>query len=192
MTYSNTPLSNQTPAASQPQMQQNFLQIATSYNIDHVPLTSGTNVGQHQQVTLANVLAGDPGKVAPISSIYSKTVSMNPQLFFQNGTLAANVMQLTGSVTSGINGSGQTEYSIVTPFGLTLKFGIGKANFAGFPNTFATNFTTTVLGIVATISAGANQQYSTNLAVTGINAWTGYLTSAGPGTQLVYYVAWGN
>jgi hypothetical protein len=131
MTYNNTPLSNQTPAASQPQMQQNFLQIATSYNTDHVPLTSGSNVGQHKQVTFQNAFnvppgpQGDPNQIAPISSLYTKIIGGSPQLFFQNGPLAANVLQITGG------GSGTV---IAAPFGQTfLEGGIQIKWGAKFP-----------------------------------------------------------
>jgi hypothetical protein len=104
MTYSNTPLANQTPAASQPQMQQNFAQIATSYNTDHIPLTSGTNVGFHQQVTLASSVA--PGaQTDPNSIIYSSagTASSVVQPFYKNQNSAFMLLPIKawGVIFSG-------------------------------------------------------------------------------------------
>lgn len=86
MTYNSTPLANQTPAASQPQMLQNFLQIQQSYDVDHVDFTSGPpNEGFHKKVTLAAAAApGIPSN--PVSVIYSSagTASSVVQLFFRN------------------------------------------------------------------------------------------------------------
>lgn len=179
----NTPRATETPAQSQPLIAGNFLQIATSYNTDHVALTSGSNVGQHKQVTFSNVLAADPNQVAPIASLYTKAISGNSQLFFQNGALAANVAQLTGNAV--LTGS---EYTVVTPWGLIFKYGLGTASNAGIVNNFAVPFPNGSLGVLLTPRfAGA---LSTGINSITASQFTAYL-QAGPGTQNVYYFAWG-
>lgn len=145
MTYYNTPLSNQTPAASQPQMQQNFVQIASSYNSDHVALDQATNAGTHKQVTLGAPLSGDPGKVAPISSLYTKTVSGKSQLFFQNGNLASDVEQLSGGPDSEA-GNGWIKFST----GLIMQWGTGNTGggssvVVNFPIVFPANVFSVVM-----------------------------------------------
>lgn len=123
MAYNDTPLPTETPSASQNLLRQNFNQIAISYNTDHVALTSALNIGQHKQVTLANVLASDPNQVAPVSSVYTKTASGAPNLFFQNGVLATNVIQMTRQGLSSAAGQG------FIPGGLQIR--AGQNGFSG-------------------------------------------------------------
>lgn len=164
-------------------IQGNFVQIQTSFSVDHEPLASGGGIdGYHKKVTLAAPIT-DPNLAANVSSVYSKLVSSVPQLFFQNGALASNVSQLTGNAV--LTGS---EYTVVTPWGLILKFGLGTASNAGIVNNFAVAFPNTAAGILLTprfagaLSVGANSLV--------VNGFTAYLQS-GPGTQAIYYFAWG-
>lgn len=168
MTYNNTPLSNQTPAASQPQMQQNFLQIATSYNTDHVPLTSGSNVGFHQKVTIANVLSAGPGQIAPITSLYTKTVSGKPQLFFQNGPLASDEEQISGGPDSE-SGNGYIKF----PTGIILQWG-GQTSAGNVANvTFPIPFPNNLFSIVLSPNQSSSKGIAwNNQSVNGFQAHT--------------------
>jgi hypothetical protein len=80
-------------------MQGNFAQIATSYNTDHIPLNSGSHIGDHQKVTFG------------INSVPSSPVS--PPVMFTN-------IQ---------DGAGQNQYivgtdgSVLLPMGIILKWG---------------------------------------------------------------------
>ena len=162
-------------------MQGNYLQIQNSFSIDHESLgNSGALEGFHKKTTFAAPI-GDPGQMAPVASLYTKTVSGLSQLFFQNGALAANVAQLTGN--SVLTAS---EYTVVTPWGLTLKFGSSTASPAGIAHTFATNFATAAAGMTITVQNAGSMANA--VVITGANAFTAYCAS---GTQTIYYVAWG-
>jgi len=185
MTYYNTPISTQTPAASQPEIQQNFIQIATSYNTDHVPFnTGGALQGFHKQVTISAPLAADPNRASTVSSLYTKTFAGATQLFFQNGALAANVAQLTGNAT--LSG---TMYTVISPWGLIFKFGTGTAITAGVLQNFTPAFPTTCLGIVAT-AAVAGFFSPVSVVINSASQFTAY-TQAG-GAQSINFFAWGN
>lgn len=102
MTY-NPSIPNATDliSTSQGEIKTNFTQLDTQFGIDHINFKNGgvNGTGFHKKVTFSGVIA-DPGQTAPISTLYTKLVSGTPQLFFQNGALAANVSQISagGSV----------------------------------------------------------------------------------------------
>lgn len=138
MTYNSTvPATGHSASQDYSAMQGNFAQIQNSFSINHLPLASGGGIdGYHTKVFLANALGSDPNLTAPVSSIYSKLVSSLPQLFFQNGSSAGNVVQLTGFtiISSGSN------YGIQTPWGLKLNWGSVNANASGSSVNFAVTF----------------------------------------------------
>jgi len=90
MPYDNTiPSASHTPAQDQGPMMSNFYQIGQSYNQDHVPLNSGTNVGLHTQVSLAAPATASPaGSVSVFHSTNGMGTIFNgiPIPFFANST----------------------------------------------------------------------------------------------------------
>jgi hypothetical protein len=164
-------------------MQGNFAQIQNSFSVNHTPLASGGGTeGFHTKVQFPAVIS-DPGLASPQSSLYIKAVSGLSQLFFQNGALAANIVQLTGNAVLTAS-----EYTIVTPWGLILKFGIGSASNAGDVNNFAVAFPNSGIGVMITPRhAGALSSAVTGPSTTQFTGWL----QAGPGSQAVYYFAWG-
>jgi len=179
MAYNDTPLPTETPSASQNLLRQNFNQIATSYNTDHVALTSAVNIGQHKQVTLANVLAADPNQIAPVCSVYTKTASGSPNLFFQNGALAANAIQLTRQGLTLASGEG------FIPGGLQIRCGSGSASIAGTTNNFSSVFPTACIA-VALAADNAN-----NIVQVFTKAASNFSAKSAQGNCSLYYIAIG-
>ncbi len=101
MAYNDTPLPNETPAQSQPLMRQNFQQIATSYNTDHVPLSSGTNVGMHTKVDFASPLSPFPTSAPNQSVAFIATQNGKTELFYNRDGLTPNIF-LSGVKAFGI------------------------------------------------------------------------------------------
>lgn len=170
-------------------MQANFKQINDSFKINHEPLATGGGIdGYHTQIQIANVLAGDPNKVAPVTSLYTKGAT--PELFFQNGVLASNVIQLTSAlVNDGSNGTVSAEYTVTTPFGMTLKFGLTQAVVSGTAINLVSAFPTTFLGLVVTPRLNTFAQSGAN--ITGSpSQFTVYFSTGG--AQVLYFFAWGN
>ena len=118
----NVPLAGDLISQSQADLNTNFTQINTVFGIDHVEFDDGTvgDRGTHKQITINNVLGADPGLASPIASLYTKTTAGVSELFFQNGALAANVSQLTGS-----NGTLASDGAFKFATGLILKWGSG-------------------------------------------------------------------
>jgi hypothetical protein len=134
MSYnSNVPAVNQTGAQTQAPMQKNFAQIQTSFSINHKPLASGgATEGFHTLVNFAAALGSDPNLAAPFTSLYAKAVTGTNQLFFQNGPLVSDVVQLTGSIISatGNDGHGGTYTVFQTPWAFRIIVGT-TTSFAG-------------------------------------------------------------
>lgn len=163
-------------------IQANFKQINDSFKINHEPLATGGGIdGFHTQVQLAAVLAGDPNKVAPVSSVYTKGTP--PELFFQNGALASDVMQITGNLVTEANG----QYTVTTPWGITFKFGTMTIVTSGTKVAFSSNFTTG-LGCNVTIrqGSGGGFQISALIANDGIT-----IAGTNINGQTAYFFAWG-
>jgi hypothetical protein len=148
--HPNIPQSTDDPALSQSDLLDNFQALLTQWSVNHVPLTAGGSQGLHTQVFFNAPLGTDPGLSLPQASVYTKAVAGIPQLFFQNGSMAANVFQLTGLpiVTVGTN------YGFVTPWGVT--FNMGKATSS--PITFAVSFTgTPYVALVSNVAPSTTQ-----------------------------------
>lgn len=142
----NVPATGHTAAQDYVDMQGNFAQIQTSYDTDHIPLNSGSNIGCHQKVTFG------------INSVPSSPVS--PPVMFTNvqdghGTgLPGGVPQLF--FYSGTQANSQNQYkvgtsgSVVLPMGIIMKW--GTINFAGSSAsvTFSDAFPTNILAISVT------------------------------------------
>lgn len=72
-------------------MQQNYAQIDTSYNTDHIALESAINIGFHNKATL--VERTDPSNVAGTGIIYTKSVNANSELFLRKA--AGQIIELS-------------------------------------------------------------------------------------------------
>ena len=158
--YPNNPQSGDDPKVSQGQFLSNFSKMNTDFSVNHQPLTSGGNQGKHLKIFFQNVLSGDPGLTSPQSAVYTKSVSGVPQLFFQNGALAANVVQLTGlPVTTMV-----TDSSITTPWGLKMAFGSSSG---GGTVTFSVAFGATPYSCVITPTSSIGVPVISGLTASG-------------------------
>lgn len=171
-------------------MRGNYDQIQTSFSIDHKSLgNSGALEGFHKKVTFSAPIS-DPGQVSPIASAYTKTVGPASQLFFQNGALAANVFQLTGNlVNDGSNATIASQYTVVTPWGITFKFGLTQNIASGTPVNLVSAFATNFLGVLITPRLNNFAQSGANITVNP-SQFTPYFS--GGGAQTLYFFAWGN
>lgn len=140
MTYDPTiPKATDIPANSQPQILANFNQANAQFAINHLPFTTtSAQAGFHTDINFAAPLVADPNLAAPQASVYPKAVAGTTQLFFQNGALAANVVQLTNIVPTQVG----TNYFIQTPFGLKIAYGF-------WPNIGSTTHNITFAGTFA-------------------------------------------
>lgn len=132
MAYNDTPLPTDTPAQSQNPMRQNFQQIATSYNTDHVPLSAGSNVGYSNKDTLVSQ-GSDPGAVAAAGIIYTKTPTSHTELFYKGESGTGKILQMTNQSLTASAGEG------FTPGGLQVRCGVGGIP-AGSPGTLAVTY----------------------------------------------------
>lgn len=126
MSYSSTvPTTGHSGSQDYTQMRENFAQIQTSFKVNHKPLASGGgSEGFHTVVQFPAVIA-DPGLASPQSSLYIKTISAASELFFQNGALAADVVQLSGNIVSasGNDGAGGSYTTFQLPYGFRIFAG---------------------------------------------------------------------
>ena len=92
----NIPLSSDLISQSQQDINYNFSQVNSSWNVDHVPFNNSGN-GQHAKVSLKAPIS-NPNQATPIASIYTKAspTTTTSDLYYQDGALAGNVKQLTG------------------------------------------------------------------------------------------------
>lgn len=111
------PLAGSLISAAPAQFQINFTQANDIFGIDHSTfnVSGSAGTGYHKRVTFGTV-SDNPDQVSPISSLYTKVVGTPavPQLFFQNGNMDANVIQVT------TDGSFQTYTPTVTLTGGSL------------------------------------------------------------------------
>lgn len=177
MPYNDTPLPTEAPATSQPLMRQNFQQIATSYNEDHVPLSSATNVGFHSQVHFSSVSAQSI-PADPISILYTNNdASGHPQLFYLN---SQNSNQFTANSIAG---------SVTLMGGIIMKWGIAGAGQS------SVTFTTTPKDFINSIFNIQLTGYATGAVfnVIGTPTVAGFSFSpAVPGGSQLYWIAIGN
>jgi hypothetical protein len=131
------PKASDTLSQSQPPFLVNFGQLDTIFSLDHIEYAAATvaSRGRHKKITF-NDAASDPNLAKPISALYTKGAVGGPmEMFFQNDTLATNIVKLTGSIIadSGNDSHGGTYVMFQTPWGLKIWTG-GLAAFAGSQN----------------------------------------------------------
>ena len=115
--HPNIPQATDNPTVSQGQLLDNFGTLNTDFAINHVAFTAGGNAGFHKLVQFTNVLLADPSVTGSQSAIYPKSVSGEPQLFFNN---PITVYQLTGlpfvngTITNVVLSAGNTVATITS------------------------------------------------------------------------------
>lgn len=154
MTFDPTiPQPTDRPSASQADLLNNFTQLNTVFDVDHVTFNATTDRGEHNKITLNSVIA-DPGLGDPKCSLYIKTIAGDSELFFEkyDNTAVANlVQQMTNlNITNLVNAgtAGGTLYRIDSPLGYTTYSGQTNA-FSGnrtviFPAAYTTIYSSTV------------------------------------------------
>lgn len=193
MTYTKgIPAANNTPAHDQPLMMQNFNQIADSYNTDHVPLNSGSNVGFSNKLTFVDQTAPLPSSAAnqlveyAKSVIYPNAAGTFSELFFQRDAVATEIQMTTGPGNPIVGLNGQT----FLPGGLGIKWGSASINSSGtvtYTGVGLTEFPTNTLAVFLTASANARTY---NATVVDRNSFTVAASSAG--AAVVMWLAIGN
>jgi hypothetical protein len=149
----NIPQGTDTLSKSQGQMLANFQALESIFAFDHYTwddaTSGGTFQGFHKQITIPQVLGGDPGSVVS-GVLYTKSFGtpIQAQLFFKNaanGLTPSVVTQLTGLLHT-IAGDG----SYTLPYGLILKWGTATSAAITGQVPYASPFLNTVFTVVAT------------------------------------------
>jgi len=159
----------------------NFVQIQSSFSVNHEPLASGGVDGYHTEIQFANVLGSDPNIAAPVASLYTKAVSGTPQLFFQNGSSSSNVSQLTGN--SSATGNGYT----TLPGGILLQWASASTSTGTATISFPLTFPTNVFSATVSTTGGARACGISSLSTSSIT-----VNTAAAGTATIYVIAIGN
>lgn len=151
MVYKNNiPQPGDSPAVdSQTDLLENFTQLDNQYGTagDHVAFTAGADNGMHKQVTINGVIA-DPGLADPYTSLYTKTIAGDSELFFEkfdNGTALNVVQQMTNLVIANLvnpGTAGGSLYRVDLPIGITVYMGTTNAFGGNATVTFPANYTT--------------------------------------------------
>lgn len=167
---------------SQAQIQTNFSQANTIFDVNHVTFDNATVAerGKHRKVDFKRIAA--PGSVANEAVIYQKASGGSSNLFMQRDGVGTEI-QLTGP-NPVIAGNGTT----FLPGGMILNYGTVVGAVAGNTATFATPFPNNVFSITLGIGDTSTNRMATVSAVTLTNCLI--KCSAGPNT--IYYMAIGN
>ena len=162
MFHPNIPQAGDDPKDSQADLLDNFGKINADFAANHVALTEGGNNGYHKLVAFTDASSGDVSVSGIRSALYPKKISGIPQLFFRN---VDDIFQLT-KLPIETSGSGH-RFSVVTPWGLTLKFGfVENVSSSGTAVSFDTPFTTAVYSIICSLGAEDTFVYVDNTSVT--------------------------
>jgi hypothetical protein len=174
------PQSGDRPSASQSQILTNFTQLNSIFGQEHVTFNATADNGEHTKITLNNVLGADPNLADPKSSLYTKTVAGDSQLFFENfdvGGAANIVRQLTDLVITSGAKHGGTQYTLLTPWGLRITMGLTTAFSGTSTDTFITAFTSTIYTAVCTGIDPNPQQVALTVNNTTLNLVTANFVS---------------
>jgi hypothetical protein len=183
-----TPVATETPAQSRPNIQGNFLQIATSYDFDHVPLNSGSNVGSSNKLTLydQSLNLSLPTALANSDVLYSKTAGAMIELFLQRS--AGTAIQMTNGIARPSSLGHSTGWESFLPGGLLIKFFSTNTNGSGavvFATAGLSDFPNACDGAILT---GANGSFF-SIALGGLQ--TTQVVLNGVGVVSVYGICWG-
>lgn len=115
MTFNpNIPAANDLINQSQQQLQTNFAQSNTIFNVDHVTFDDATAAdrGKHRQITFIEI--SDPATTGDEVALYAKDVSGATRLFFRQQS-SGSVIPVSGTDPYRTAGANQTEYSTYLP-----------------------------------------------------------------------------
>lgn len=137
-------------------LQNNFSSLNTTYAVNHIPLTIGTNRGKHAFLQLPNTTIGAiPGLVNGDETLYSTAIAGNGELAFTRGGTGIQI-QLTGPgvPATTIPMAGQPTGFTFLAGGIILNYGTtgiisGSTNNVTFSKPFSTDVTH-VFSITAT------------------------------------------
>lgn len=135
------PQPNDILSQSQAQIQTNFSQANTIFDINHVTFDNASvaSRGKHRKVDFLRVAA--PGSTAAEAVVYQKLASGSSNLFMQRDGVATEI-QLTGASPVAL-ATGST----FLPGGIIINWGSVVGAVAGNTATFATPFPTNVFSI---------------------------------------------
>lgn len=169
------PLAGSLISAAPAQFQINFTQANNIFGIDHSTfnVAGSAGTGYHKRVTFGTV-SSDPNQASPISSLYTKVVGTPavPQLFFQNGTMTSNVIQIT------TDGSFQTYTPVITITGGSLTGTTINGYYAFVGGLVFLNITVAFTGV--TQSPGPTNVNATLPPTATAKSTGGLLTMTGP------------
>ena len=154
---------------SQGEIKDNFTALNVGFAIDHYAYDVA-DAGKHKKITYQAPLVADPGLASPIASLYTKTIAGKSQLFFQNGALATDAVQLTTPTITTVG----NDNSITTPWGIKIKWGRFNGNNSTavtFAGVGANAFTAVpALSLGREGAAGSTVSYSVGMTVAGFTA----------------------
>lgn len=160
----NIPLSTNTPAQDQPNMQTNTNSINSIVGTDHLTFGTATGSltdGMHTVIHLADNGGSTPSKVNGSGILWNNTVTFNGNtdeaLFFRGNTGgSANITQITAPFGFSASSNG----FVFIPGGILMQWGTGSFGGHNFANiTFSVSpFPSNVYSIVLT-GTSANNTY---------------------------------
>lgn len=183
MTYNpSIPQPNDILSQSQAQIQTNFAQADTIFDVNHITFDNASvaSRGKHRRVDLIRVAA--PGSIATEAVVYQKLASGSSNLFMQRDGVGTEI-QLTGP-NPVIAATGTT----FLPGGMIMNFGSVVGALAGNTATFATPFPTNVFAI----TLGIGDSTVTRTATVSSITLNDCLIKCSTGPNTVYYIAIGN
>ena len=168
------PAANDVPSSSQGQIQTNFTQLNTIFDVDHVTFDAAIDNGEHNRITFNSPIA-DPNAADPKATLYTKTIAGDSQLFFENFDVggAVNVVrQMTDLVITNLVNAGTAGgslYRIDFPIGVTVYCGATN-NFSGnrtvtFPVSYTTIYTSQLTAIDVNVQKTSIQQNINGLTI---------------------------
>lgn len=190
------PQATDDPSNSQADILDNFGKINADFSINHVPLTSGGNQGQHTKIFIANPLAftADPNLVPNQSSLYVKTAALGTnELFFQNGNLPNPSTYIP---TTGLNVRQLTNLPIVNGIITNVVQSVGNALITSPNHGLILNNHVTISGVYGAIQLsgtyvvnGVVDANNFTVAQAGLGVYvagTGFWTTSDGATMLRY------
>jgi len=184
------PAANHAPKNDQPTMQTNAASISGLIAVDHVGFNSQATPGGYHKVIHFNNQGSDPGVVAGVGQLYTKTASSDQNLFYESGN--GVITQLTGPVapvpkqvtpSAGNQKSGYT----VLPGGILLQYGLSNTVGTSIAITFPQTFSSQLMSIQLTGFSSSSFFYVSSQSTSGFTI----NPSGSSSSSSVYWVAIG-
>jgi len=183
MTYNPAiPGPNDTLSQSQAQIQTNFSQADTIFDLNHVTYDniSVASRGKHRRVDLIQVAA--PGSIANEAVVYQKAVTGIPNIFMQRNGNATEI-QMTRPENPVLNNTGST----FLPGGILMNWGSVVGSPTGAAAVFATPFTAAIY----VVTLGVFDGVTGNRTATWVTSSLAQILILSPTNNLVSYIAIG-